>query len=283
MAAIQLNITCSVATTGNLPGLCLTLSSILAGLFLPRYLIIRHEGGAEFSSFYLEQLIDLARFRGVDVSIEFAPKSGVRLTRTAQLEECNTKWLWIADDDVIYDHRFLLNMNRHMNFGLLDHPEKLCYLCGAKPDINARAAEIAGFSNKIEPKTSLLNWDGRANLHWGDPDELLSYRIPMKYPDTGAILIYRPNVFLIGASFMPFQEGESLPSAPGSDSLFGMQVMSKGGTGFFIPSAQALHLSKPASRFSEANSRTEAILASAYRLGVKPSDVADFPPGNRIR
>jgi hypothetical protein len=164
-----------------------------------------------------------------------------------------------------------------------EHPETLCYLCGAKPDINDRASVIAGFSSRIEPMSSLSQWDERANLHWGNPDNLLTIRRPMKYPDTGVMLLHVGNVAARKIAFMPFEGSDSISAAPGEDSLFGIQTVARGGQGFFIPSAQAIHLSKPASRFPESVTRAELVLRSAQCLQVPAPITAHFPPGNKLR
>lgn len=247
------NVSFGVSSRGNTKALLMCLASILNGTKLPQAILIRFEGDIpSFGDFYYEQLAALARFKGVEWWMRDAKSQGVRVARDFLLDNCPTKFLWMCDDDVIYEHDCL----EHFYNVLVPCAEtKLSYFCGTKGDVNNRRG-YGNFKMDIHKKEDVypncpFNW-------FYDKEDCKGLTAPIYTMDTGNALICVPNIRAKGIKFNQF--GDSLNSG-GEDTIFALECLKADLEAFIVPSARAYHLEKPGQlNFSEFAARAEMVM-----------------------
>lgn len=251
-------VTFAVNTVGNTQALCLCLGSVLNGISLPGKIVIRSEGQfPSFSSFYLEQLAEVARIKGVEFQISVFSSQGVRKARQWQLESCSTELLWTGDDDVIFDYTALyqillaLEAVRKKSWG---------FIVGNKRDVNNRR----GYGDFSQRPVKMVCNGCSTNLFYDK--EACKDRFPECYSlDTGFALL---NVGELRKKKVSFDYFAKSYNSGGEDTFFGIQSIKKGLGGFFAPCAQAFHLEKEKQNFNEFSARAEAIVRSAECAGL---------------
>lgn len=260
----------AVSTTRADSSLQMCLSSVLLGSRTPEAIIINFNGEFPgFGSFYLEQLAELARFKGVEFRMLVSPNKGVRKARQAILEAAvEFDLMWMGDDDAIYHWDCLRRFDKayHNHVKPLDGTK--CYLQGSKADVNNRRG-YGDFS--MEPQS--LDGSGNANPNRVyDYESLLDKMAPTKGFDTGNIL-FDPRQFVEDdISFDPFDDSSN---AGGEDTIAGATARSKGYSGWLVPSAIAYHLESPTKHWSVMKERRELILRSANVLNLDVSELND--------
>lgn len=246
--------TFGVNTVGNREALQMCLASVLNAKVLPSRIQIRFEGKLPgFAAFYLEQLADIARFRGVEWTMCVANSEGVRAARDWQLDNCPTEMLWMGDDDAIYDFDCL----KELYDGFYELNRKsfdVAYVCGSKADINNRRG-YKDFNVKIHRKE-----DVKPNASFSffyDKEDCVGRYAPIFTADTGNILI---NIPLIRSKQLRFSQFECSTNSGGEDTIFALECGKAGLKAFFVPSAQAIHLEKEQVNFNEFAARAEMVL-----------------------
>jgi hypothetical protein len=241
------------------------LASALNATSVPGRIQIRFEGALPgFYSFYLEQLAEFARFRGVDFTMSVAKSTGVRAARDWQIEACPTPYLWMADDDVVYDFECL----DYFALALLDIPQQypkdtIGYICGTKGDLNNRRG-WGNFKMDIHKKEDVF--DNCAFNWFYDKNDCHNIYAKVFTCDTGNVVIPVAHIRERGIRFQLFEE--SLNSG-GEDTLFALECNKADLTGFIAPCATSFHLEKPVVRFNEHSARAEMVLRAAEVRGYK--------------
>ncbi len=260
--SIEKEITFGVSCTGNLHGLLMCLSSVLTARILPRAIQVRMEGQfPSFGNFELEQLAEFARFKGCFFEISVFKSEGVRKARQWHLDHCSTKYLWMGDDDCIYDSSCLWEFVSALGFAEIKSSDKMAYLAGCKIDLNNRRG-YNNFDTRVHPETELI--DGCSFNHLYVP----SSEIPKVCTiDTGNALIQVENCRREGVIFTPFED--SLNSG-GEDTIFGLLAHRQKLDAFFAPNAVAYHIDKAggSSFVSEMTTRGEMLLRACDVLGL---------------
>lgn len=246
------------------------LASVLSGFVLPNKIQIRFEGKfPSFGNFYLEQLSCLAKIRGVEWEMFIAPSEGVRKARDWHLKTCDYTWLWMGDDDVIYDADclswFIVALGEiNGSSPPQENRQAHAYLAGIKVD----ASSLRGYPD----------YDTKVYPEYPAPQAPLNhlYTKPIERPvkqqvaypttllDAGNCLL---NAFYLethGVNFAMFPDSEN---AGGEDTLFAELCAHKKLAAFAVPLAQSIHLEKPKAFFSEFEARKELIKRSKQCLG----------------
>ncbi len=257
--------TYGVSTTGNMKALLMSLSSILLGRDLPSKILIRMEGEyPSTSEFYLEQLFDLARIKGVSISLTVEESRGIRYARDWLIDNTTTPHLWMGDDDVIYDHECLFTF--YQALGQLDQT-KLAYINGTKADVNNRRG-YRDFSKRVYRAKDAKDGAGY-NFIWEGESKLV--RSPTC--DTGNLFV---NVGAIKGSGCRFEYFSHSTNSSGDDTLFSLLCHKAGLEGYFATGARAWHLEKPAvTSFNEFAARKNLVYAQALNIGMKPDEAAE--------
>ncbi len=259
MPEILPSVTFGVSTIGNVEALCMCLASVLAGTKLPNTIRVRFEGKLpSFGSFYLEQLSCLAKLRGVYWEMFIAESQGIRFARDWQIARTHgfSHYLWMGDDDVIYDADCLSNfVNASAGRGFV-------FMSGIKVDVNNRRNysdfDSLVYSTYPAPVAAPLN-------HFYRKDLIQSHAFNCELMDAGNCLL---NVDAIVANGYKFQKFATDHNAGGEDTLFAAHVIKTGGIGLVCPSAQAIHLEKPKIFFDDFKARRELIDRSLQCLGI---------------
>ena len=269
------NVTFGVNTVGNTKALLMCLASVLNAEVIPGAIQIRSEGSLPaFGDFYMEQLAELARFKGVDFSINVAKSAGIRAARDWQIDFCRTDYLWMGDDDVLYSYDCLNFLYDGMlrvgplNGGGLKTPKNVAYVCGTKGDLNNRR----GWANfEMSLKTVDDVKDNCSFNHFYDKETCMGSYAEIYTADTGNMLINLPLVRSKKIRFSLFDESTN---SGGEDTLFAMECRHRGTSAYIIPSAQSYHLEKPMVNFGEAAARVEMVLRCAELRGYNPELIA---------
>src|SRR6056300_1393783 len=105
---VQTSVSVGIPCVGNVTALNMCVASILNGNYVPGQICVLMNGDIpNINSFYLEQMVSLARFHGVKFRLHMEKCDGVREARDKLLDYCTTEILWMTDDDVLYDPHFL--------------------------------------------------------------------------------------------------------------------------------------------------------------------------------
>lgn len=256
------DVSVGIASVGNVDALNLSLSSILNGNALPSRISLFLNGDIpSFKNFYLEQMASLARFHDVDFSINVGKASGVREARDVLMSQCQTKYLWMADDDVLFDPNFL----EEMIYWIVKYFElspDVAWLAGSKGDLNNRRG-YDNFNVKVNdvPLDGLP--DGSSYNHFyarRDDKNDKKFRLPKTHTiDTGCVLFNMPLVF----DSCVFNYFGTSTNSGGEDTVFAMQCLKEGWHGRFNPNAVSYHLEKENARFNEFAARGEMVLRAA--------------------
>ncbi len=258
------DVTYGVSTTGNMKALCMSISSILLGTHLPCAIISRSEGEyPAFSEFYLEQLADLARIKGVSFNITVEPSRGIRYARDWLIASCLTKYLHMGDDDVIYETNNLCRLHLAAT-GKED--KTLSFIQGTKADVNNRRG-YNDFSKKIFTDADATDGAGY-NFIWEGFGKVV--RSPTC--DTGNLLLHLPNIKAAGAKFEHFEHSTN---SSGDDTLFALLLRKAGLDGYFATGARAWHLEKPkVTSFNEFAARKNLVYSQALLIGFSPTEAS---------
>jgi hypothetical protein len=258
------DVTFGVSTVGNIPALHLCLLSILSGPTLPSRILIRSEGPfPSFCDFYLEQLAELSRIKGVIFSFNVTPKLGARKGCDWLMENCNTEMLLMGDDDVIYEQDALASL-RTAVAAISRVRGNWAFIVGNKRDVNNRRG-YGDFSQQPLDPNSLEDFSS-TNLYYG-------YASVPIYPqcvalDTGHVLLNLGALRHTGLKFACY--GEDYNSG-GYDSLMGMRITSAGLKGYFDHRSKSWHLEKEKQNFNEFSQRKSYLAAAARDLNLDPT------------
>jgi len=245
------------------------LASVLNATNVPGKIIVRFENDIpNFGRFYLEQLVSLAHFKGVEVSLHPAKSDGVRVARDFLLDNCRTEYLWMGDDDVVYEYDCLESLYAGMETELFEHKGNISYLCGTKGDVNNRRG-YGNFKMEVHGAKDVhtncpFNWFYDKSACAGQSAEIFT-------ADTGNMLINLPRIRQHGLKFNLFEL--SLNSG-GEDTIFALECRKAGLKAFMIPSARSYHLEKPQLNFSEHAARAEMVLRVCDLREYDKQDVA---------
>jgi hypothetical protein len=261
MQTLLSDYTFGVNSCGNTEALQMCLASVLNASVLPKAIQIRFEGHLpSFGRFYMEQLSELARFRGVEFTMSVAKSEGVRAARDWQLANCKTDFLWMGDDDVVYAYDCLEYLSKGAT-DILKRDDQCAYICGVKGDLNNRRG-WGNFQMKIHKKEDVHD---NCAFNWFYDKEDCAKLYPRIWTcDTGNVLINLPLVRSKDIRFTVFEE--SLNSG-GEDTIFALECGHAGLTAYFVPSAHAFHLEKPVVNFNEHAARAEMVLRVADLRG----------------
>lgn len=267
------SITLGVTTTGNTAGLSLMMLAVLLGHVLPGQITIRSEGAdkAALDNFYFNQLLDLARIKGVEVTVTYANSQGIRAARQWLLEQRRSQWLLMLDDDVVVEPDLVANL--HFAADQLSEQDKPWgFICAAKPDVN-NSRGYGDFSNSPQP-VEKFKTTGAANMVFdrrGHSPETL----PLLWLDTGCCLL---NVHAIHDQLteVAFDMHTTNFNAGGEDTVFGLLCAKAGLPGYFVTCSTAWHLEKPKVNFSEMPARAQAILRTIEQHGMSAKDLEKF-------
>jgi hypothetical protein len=269
---VDQSVTLGVGTVGNIEALNLCISSVLNGLTLPGKILIRSEGEfPAFSNFYLEQLAELARIKGVEFQIVVLKSQGARKGCDWLLNNCTTELLWLVDDDVIFDTLAL----DHLLAAKHDIEKKVkgtwSFICGNKRDVNNRRG-YGDFSQKeLEPPTKDF---AHTNLFYKQ------IRTQM-YPECVALdsghVLFNMNVMKhSGLRFAHFKEDFN---SGGYDSFLGILCTKSGYKGYFTHMSVGWHLEKQKQNFGEFSQRKAYLVRAAEAAGIADGQTEYKPFG----
>lgn len=266
-----LGVTFGVSCRGNIAALNLCLLSVLLGRRLPRSIVVRLEGDfPSFANFYLEQLAELARLKRVEWSLHVCTSGGVRAAREWMLTNCPTTYLWMGDDDVVYDPDCLAQLMEGVeSVNKMDGETTLAYVCGSKADVNNRRG-YADFSKGLRFSSQVVDDAPTCFIYGGRPKT-----VRQLWVDTGNVLLHVANLRTFHITFTPFVTNHN---CVGSDSLFGLQCHHAGMKGYFRSRANAHHLEKEKVGLTEFAARKTILLRECELLGISTSNVASFMP-----
>jgi len=257
--------TVMVTCQGNIRALCMMLFSVLNSRYVPHRIKVRLEGDLPgFDDFYLAQVAEFARLAGVRFDISVFVSEGIRAARDWMLDECQTDYLWMLDDDVLVSPTCLVELCR------AKFPDDGVALQGGKPDLNNRRG-YKDFFKGVHPRSILR--DGASPNHRYD-------QLPEGLPANVATQSYRihtidtGNVFLrmshIREKNLRFSLWPDSVNSGGEDTLFAMSIYRAGLAVYFCPYAVANHLEKPDIRFKEDAARCEMVSRAADLMEVPP-------------
>lgn len=261
MQPILNNVTFGVNSVGNTQALYMCLASVLNATVLPKRIQIRFEGELpSFGNFYMEQLAEFARFRGVEFLMTVSKSQGVRVARDWQLDNCPTPLLWMGDDDIVYAYDCLEYLFKGADdLGMAKN--KVAYLCGTKGDLNNRR----GWGNfKMDVHKRKDVFDNCAFNWFYDKKDCEGAYAKIFTCDTGNCLI---NVALVRCAGIRFNVFAESVNSGGEDTIFALECGHHKLQAFIVPSAQAFHLEKPTVNFGEHAARAEMVLRVAELRG----------------
>lgn len=264
-------VTFGVSSTGNIKALLMCLSSVILQTSRPKEILLRLEGEfPAFSDFYLEQLAELARHFGIGFTIHVAESNGVREARDWLVAHCSTPFLWMGDDDVIYEPTCLRELVLALvDIANLNSTGKLGYVVGMKPDVNNRRG-YGNFSKEPYTENDIQDECSYNHFYHG-PSKV----VKMSTADTGNLLIAVENIRGHGIQFAMFPESAN---ASGEDTMFAAACMHCGLLGYLAAGARSYHLEKPGASFSESAARTEMLYRTFDLLGYDKKTLDGFMP-----
>lgn len=262
------NTVVGIPTTGNIQALLISVTAILQGSVLPRRILIRSEGHfPAFANFYLEQLADVARQKGVEfVFAVMQSESGLRGAFDWLLRECNSDYLWVVADDVLPDPDALGYLKSAAE-RLLSDKRPWGYICGNKVDVNNRRG-WPDFAQTPEIAKDFCPTYGNYPNKNGTVQPLVVRNLLLD--NSHAMFNVRSlrehNIWSRCFSF-GFMSG-------GDDTLFGARVNDPelDLPGYFCPCSKAFHLEKEKQNFDEPTARAEALLRQMQLLGVPTAE-----------
>jgi len=240
---MQHEITVGIASNDNPEGLNLTLSSLINQTITPSRILLRLDGTFK-PDFYFNQLLNTAKFLGINVDVIYRRANGVRTAREDLLNNCHSDWLWMLDDDCLVSpdclEVFLETLKKHRH----KLPSSLGYVCGSKGDV----ANLRGYGNfdltlKSDPSSDT---DAGCFNHFYNSNYRNKY-YPTKTLDTGHVFIQMPFVRADNLSFVT----HGTYNCGGEDTLFAAQFAEAGYQGFVFTGCRVYHLEKPKVRFNE--------------------------------
>jgi hypothetical protein len=260
---IAKNVTFGVGTIGNTEALLLCLSSVLNGKMVPEKIVLRTEGQfPSFANFYLEQLTEIARIRGAEFHIVVIKSKGARKGCDWLLDNCTTDYLWMGDDDVVFEHEALSEMLETKKRIERKVKGSWGFIVGNKRDVNNRRG-YGDFSQKELDTNYLKDYDS-TNLFY-------SYRKNGFDPacgalDTGHVFLNMLSLKYSGIRFTAFPNEFN---SGGYDSLFGIRCVKADLLGFFSHQSKSWHLEKANQNFaSEFPQRKNMLLRAAESLRI---------------
>lgn len=258
---INNRVTFGVGTVGNVQALLLCLSSVLNGTVLPGRIIVRSEGSfPSFANFYLEQLSEVARIKGVEFFIATIKSKGARAGCDWLLDISQSEMLWLGDDDVMFEHNALEELIEAQAVIAKAVPH-WGFIVGNKRDVNNRRG-YGDFSQKELDPENLKDFDS-TNLFYG-------YRKTDRYPecvalDSGHVLLNMEVLRYSGLKFTVFEDDFN---SGGYDSLLGMRCTQAGYKGFFAHLSKSWHLEKEKQNFNEFTQRKAYLARAATALNL---------------
>lgn len=233
----------------------LCLAGMLNSTRLPTGIQLRLEGELpSFNEFYLEQLADLARLRGVLFQLHVARSTGVRDSRDWHIANCPTDYVWMLDDDVIPHAECLTEYLSVLERLVEDDFKKFGFLAGSKCDVNNRR-NYPFFDTTVHGRTSVNEKSNHSLIY--DYEECSGLCAPTRVLDTGNCFLFLKPIRAAGVTFRQFAD-QFNPS--GDATTFSLALDKAGLSGHFIPAAIAYHLEKPGGGFNEFEARGEMLL-----------------------
>ena len=257
-----------VNTTGNAQALSLCVASVLNAECLPACVQIRAEGEIPAFDFYLNQLSDLARLKGVEFSYHRALPNGIREARDWQIANCKKQYLWMGDDDVVYDYRCLANFLKALH--TCRRPIDLGFMCGTKIDVNNRRGYV-NFDLSKRPFEEVK--DNCSFNHYYGIKETVNKVVKSATMDTGNVLI---DCEAVNGKKIKFQMFDQSTNSGGEDTLFALECQHKGLQGLYAPAAVGYHLEKEKVNFGEFAARGEMLLRVCEQRRYSKELVAEF-------
>ena len=262
---IQNEITLGITSAGNVRSLCMTLLAVVNARYVPQRALLRLEGDPSgINDFYLSQIASWYRLAGVDLRIAICAPKGIRAARDWLLDECQTQYLWMMDDDVVPAADCLQMLCASQTSDIT------AALQACKTDLsNLRG--YADFNNIVHTKSELkdgVSYNHRWDQWPGSPPAhaiLPTYRVWSM--DTGNVLLDVLRIREKGVKFSLFKDSTN---CGGEDTLFAMSLYHAGYEVLFSPWAKSEHLEKPVVRFNEDAARCEAVSRSMDALGMSP-------------
>jgi hypothetical protein len=241
---------------GESLNMCLT--SVLCGHTLPLEILVRLEGPITgLSNYYFQAIAGLARLQGVKFRVVTDDSGGIRVARDYLLSACNTNWLWMGDDDVVFSHDCL----KEFGDAILGVYREYEYARGSEPI-------MAGVKVDILNTRKYLDWDTSRHV---SPQEI-SYsqnhlyhssvfgtfqRKDIKRLDTGNVMFNIPRLQEKKLTFSG--DGKSVPEAGGEDDAFAVRAYNAGVYSVLVPYAEAYHLEKSVPKFNQEGMRKEML------------------------
>ena len=232
------------------------LASVATSYSIPAFVNVRLEGEfPHLSDFYLEQISEVFRLQGSEISFTRSTSKGVRHARDWQMERCSTEYIWLLDEDVVVDSACLASLRLSIN-------AELAAVCASKVDVNNRRG-YKGYSSDIQSsdqyKGTGFRYSGGGNV-----------RIP--FLDTGNCLLHVPTVSRFKFSVFP-----DSTNCGGEDTLYSLLLRSDGIDIWHCLSALSWHLEKPLNNcFSEFEARRESLLRACDVLRINKSLLEGF-------
>lgn len=268
---IVTGLTVGVTTVGRMDSLHMMLSSVLLGTHVPERIIIRLEGELpSFGTFYMEQLSELARFKGVDFMMQVTKSQGVREARDWLLDSCMTDYLFMVDDDVVLEFDCVGTMFNAIvdNMEPIKKPSKVAYMCGSKGDVNNRR----GYKNfKVDVKGAEGVYDN-CPFNWFYDKKACAGKYAQIYTCDTGITVF--NVNLVKEHNIRFAMFDHSMNSGGEDTLFALECRHQGLEALIVPSARSYHLEKEVVTFADDFApRAEMILRVIELRGYKGKHV----------
>lgn len=250
------DVTFGVSSVGNNKALMMCLASVLNASRIPARIQIRFEGPLpSFAEYYFEQLSELARFHGVDWVMQVCKSQGIREARDWHLSTCPTPFLWMGDDDVVYEYDCLSFLRQASDDVSISRGSAgNAYFCGTKGDLNNRRG-YGNFKMDIHGPADVY---ANCPFNWFYDKEACQGMYARIYTaDTGNIFIDMDCIRKNGIKFNQFSE--SLNSG-GEDTIFALECGLKDLEAWIVPSARSYHLEKEQVNFNEFAARGEMVL-----------------------
>lgn len=262
MQKVDNNVVLGIPTTGNIHALLVSLTAVAQGSTLPCQVIIRSEGHfPSFAHYYLEQLADVYRQRGVEFIFAVTPSKGLRGAVDWLLSAVKSKHFWMIADDVMPCPTALENLMCSA-YILTSNPEtrNWGYITGNKQDVNNRR----GWPDYSQTENVAVDYCPTYGNYARSSPQIVRNRLL----DNSHALF---NLDFINGMEHPPRETlfDFGYQSGGDDTLFGLYLQHVGLAGWFCPHSQAFHLEKESQNFNEPTARVEAIYRQSQILGIK--------------
>lgn len=256
-----LGFTLGITCKGNMTALRMALAAALSGEAVPERILLRIEGEFPgFGDYYFEQLVATAAFYGVDFQMAYARSEGVRVAKQWLLDNCQTPYLWISDDDVLPDSWCLSEFSEQLPKvadECVTNSREWGFLAGAKFDVNNRR-RYPDFSDRPHylKEGDMLGEMALQNLAYYPEDQAARFHLT-KIFDAGCVVL---NVLALRRCRLKFTVSGPCAPSSGVDTLMALRCAKANLAGFFLPFAHAIHLEKPVSNFESGADRKEMLL-----------------------